>query len=108
MVERACTTEQKVTVRLNPKTLGGRAAQLDGPVRVTVQSGDGTIEQDAATPNEFTAVSADTPGVTDYLVEGDADLGAGVEPISDVFRLVVEGAKAANLGMVADEPVNKA
>jgi len=106
-LEIACTNEEKVPVTASPKTAGGRPAQIDGALRVTVQSGDGTVEQDPAKPLEFFAVSGDIPGTTEYLVEADADLGAGVETIQDTVTLVVNGAKAANFGISAGTPVTK-
>lgn len=80
---------------------GGRPAVLDGALTVTRQSGDGTILQDPALPLQFKAVSGDLLADTVFLVEGDADLGAGVEPISDTVTLTVTGAKARNLGLQA-------
>jgi hypothetical protein len=41
------------------------------------------------------------------LVEADADLGAGIETISDTIKLVVAGAKASSLGLVAGAAVPK-
>ena len=97
----ACTNEQKVTVISTPRTAGGRPAAVEGALRVTVQSGDGTVEQSPATPLQFKAVSGDLPGDTVYLVEADADLGAGVTLISDVVTLTVTSATAANIGLAA-------
>lgn len=101
MLQIACTNDQKVTVVATPKTDGGRPAAIDGALRVTVQSGDGTFEQDPATPLQFKAVSGDAPGVTSYLVEADADLGAGVVLIQDIVELTVTGAQASNFGLAA-------
>lgn len=103
----ACTTEEKVPVTASPKTAAGNPAQVDGALKVTVQSGEGTVEQDPAKPLEFFAVSSDTPGTTEYLIEADADLGAGVEAISDTLTLVVSGAKAANFGVSTGAAVPK-
>lgn len=103
----ACTNEEKVPVTASPLTASGRPAKFDGALRVTVQSGDGTVEQDPATPNSFNAVSGDAPGETNYLVEADVDLGDGVTLIQDTVSLVVSGAQAANFGLVAGTPVPK-
>jgi hypothetical protein len=97
----ACNTDQKVKVTAQPTTSGGHPARFDGALRVTVQSGDGTAAQDPAEPNSFFAVSGDGPGDTVYLVEGDADLGAGTTLIQDTVTLTVEGANAASFGLVA-------
>lgn len=99
--ETSITNEQKIPFTANPTTATGRPASLDGPLRASVLSGDGTIEQDPATPNTVKLVSGDNPGDTTYLIEGDADLGAGIELIQDTVTLHVVGARAANIGLVA-------
>lgn len=107
MLNIACTTDQKVPVTASPLTASGKAAQIDGALTVTVQSGAGSVEQDAATPLSFNAISGDVPGDTVYLVEGDADLGAGVVTIQDIVTLTVSGANAASFGLVGGVPVAK-
>lgn len=100
------TNEQKIQVTLNPVTLTGRAATLDGPAEWTVIEGNSTVELVADGKSAF-LVSSDTPGDTQFLVKGDADLGEGKEEISDTIRLSVAGARAANLGLVAKAAVPK-
>jgi hypothetical protein len=97
----ASTNEQQVPVTASPVTATGRPASVDGPLRVTVVSGAGTVLQDPATPLVFRAVSGDVPGTTEYLVEADADLGAGVVTIQDTVTYEVSGAQAASFGLVA-------
>lgn len=104
----ACTNEQQVPVTATPRTASGRPAQVDGPLRVTVQSGDGTVLQDPATPLVFRAVSGDAPGVTEYLVEADADLGAGTTLIQDTVTLTVTSETATNFGLAGGTPEPKA
>lgn len=106
-LEIACSNEEKVPVTATPRSASGKPAQLDGPLIVTVQSGTGTVEQDAAKPNEFFAVSGDEPGDTVFLVEGDADLGEGVSHIQDLVTLTVTNALAENFGLSAGTPVPK-
>lgn len=106
-LEVACTTDEKIVITAAPVTAGGHAAQVDGPLKVTVVSGDGTVAQDPATPLVFEVISGDAPGTTEFLVEADADLGEGVETIQDTVTLVVEGAKAAQFGLTAAAPVPK-
>lgn len=105
MIEIGCTNEEKVPVSISPVTLAGNPVALDGAIQVTVQSGDGSVEMVDST--SFFVVSGLNPGDTAFLVSGDADLGAGVETISDVILLHVAGAKASNLGMVAGPAVLK-
>ena len=104
MLQIASTNEQKVPVTATPLTAKGKAALVDGPLRVTVQSGDGTFEQDAATPLMFKAVSGDNPGTTVYLVEADVDLGAGQVLIQDTVEYTVSGAQASSFGLTSGAP----
>lgn len=106
MLELSITNEQKIPVTLTPKTATGRAATVDGPPTWTVITGKSTINV-AADGLSAELVSADDPGDTEILVKADADLGAGVVEISDVIRLSVVGALAANLGLSAGQPVAK-
>lgn len=101
------TNEQKVTITANPVTATGKPAKLDGPLTVSVVSGDSTVTQDPSTPLAFTLVSSDNPGDTTFLVDGDADLGSGVEDVQDTVTLHVLGANAQNLGLVPGTPETK-
>jgi len=106
MLELTITNEQKVQVTLFPVTEGGDPAKLDGAPAWSVVSGDSTVEPAEDGMSAF-LVSADDPGDTDFMVEADADLGAGVQTISDIVRLHVAGAQAKNLGLSAGTPVLK-
>lgn len=106
VLEITITNEQKVKVTLTPKTGGGKPAQLDGTPSWTVSSGDSTLEA-SADGLSATLVSSDTPGETIFVVEADADLGEGVENITDAIKLTVQGARAASLGLSAGTPENK-
>lgn len=102
MLDVYVTNEEKILVSVSPKTHAGQAALLDGPVTVSAQSGDGTVTM--VDDNSFYLNSGALPGDTAFLVSGDADLGAGVENISEVIILHVSGAKAANLGIAVGPP----
>lgn len=106
MLELNCTNEEQVKVTVRPVTTGGHTIALDGTIMVDVQAGEGTVTVDPDGVS-FWCVSGDDPGDTTYLVTGDADLGAGIETISDIVILHVAGAKAAALGLTADAPVLK-
>jgi len=97
------TNEQEVDVTITPKTDTGKPAKLDGSPSVTVVSGNSTVKQseDGLT---LTLRSADDPGDTEFLVKADADLGEGIEEISEIIKLSVIGATAKNLGLVAGAP----
>lgn len=106
MLEIKITNEQKVKVTLAPVTSAGKPAQLDGTPTWEKSSGDSTMEV-AADGLSASLISSDTPGESMFVVSADADLGAGVENITDSIKLTVEGAKAINLGLVAGAPENK-
>lgn len=107
-LEANCTNEEKVNVSLHPVTSTGRPAQVDAnnPPTYVVQSGDGTTAPAADGLSCF-VLSGDNPGDTVVLISADADLGDGVETITDLFTLHVAGARAANVGLQADAPVPK-
>jgi hypothetical protein len=100
------TNEQKIQVTLNPVTATGRPAKVDGAPQWSVITGGATLDVAADGLSAF-LVSADDPGDTEFLVKADANLGDGVEEISDTIRLSVAGANAANLGLVAGTAVPK-
>lgn len=100
MLELTLTNEQQVRVTLAPKTATGRPAQLDGKPTWDVVSGASTVVVDEDGRGAL-LVSADDPGDTQFLVKADADLGEGVEEISDIIKLTVQGARAASLGLSA-------
>lgn len=107
-VEVSITNEQKIRATLAPKTLGGKPTSVDSnnPPKWSVVSGDSTVTPDIDGLGA-TLFSSDTPGDTVVLVEADADLGDGVETISDTIKLTVIGARAANLGLTLGAPENK-
>jgi len=101
------TNEQEVPVSLKPVTATGRAAKLDGAPTWDIISGNSTITV-AADGLSAVIRSSDDPGDTELLVKADADLGSGVEEISDTVRVHVLGARASNLGLSAGTPGPKA
>jgi hypothetical protein len=105
-VEVSLTVEEKVTATLKPVTKTGKPAKLDGVPVWSVVSGDATVVP-AADGLSADLVSSDTPGDTVFLVDGDADLGAGVVDIQDTITLHSLGANAANLGITVSDPVPK-
>lgn len=108
MIEVTCTNEEKVPITAAPVTTSGAPANVDGALRVTVQSGDGTVEQDPNNPLSFFAVSGNNAGVTVFLVQADADLDEGEEAlIQDTVELTVTSAAAASFGLTAGAPVAK-
>lgn len=105
-LELKITNEQKIKVTLTPKTDTGKPAKLDGVPAWEVVSGNSTVVV-AADGLSADLVSADDPGDTQFLVKADADIGEGVEEISDIISLGVVGATAKNLGLSAGQPEPK-
>jgi hypothetical protein len=105
-VEVSITNEQKVNVTLTPVTDTGKPAKLDGAPAWTVVSGNSqvVVADDGLSAD---LVSSDDPGDTEIVIKADADLGEGVEEISDMIRLHVLGATAKNLGIKVGTPVPK-
>jgi hypothetical protein len=101
MLSITCNNEQKVTVNATPTTTSGKPANIEGALQITIVSGDGTFEQDPASPLSFKAVSGDSLTDTVYDVAADADLGPGVVTIHDTVTLTVTSAVAANFGLTA-------
>ena len=97
------TTEQQVRVKLAPKTDSGKPATLDGSPSWTTISGNSQVVVDEDGLGAL-LVSGDVPGDTEIIVAADADLGSGVEELSDIIKLSVVGATAKNLGLTASAP----
>lgn len=106
MTEVSITNEQQVNVVLKPVTATGKPAKLDGAPTWTVISGNSTVKV-ADDGLSADLISSDDPGDTEFMVKADADLGEGVEEISDIIRLTVVGARAANLGISVGSPTPK-
>lgn|SRR5262245_4545267 len=102
-----CTNEQKIKVTARPTTAAGNPAPIEGMLLASVVSGTGSSAPVVGDPLSVWLISPDSPGDTSYVIEADADLGAGVVLIQDTAVLHVTGALAANLGMVASEPEPK-
>lgn len=95
MLNIATNNKEKITVTAAPN------GPIDGALRITVQDGDATFEQDPATPLAFKAVSGAVAGQSHYLVEGDVRAGAEVVLISEVVEYTVSQAEATAFGLSA-------
>jgi len=98
------TSEYKLPVGAkHPMTPLGRPATLDGPVTFTVLEGTCTIEP----IDDVTAYLVPGDDFLDsvVLMEADADLGDGVETISETVILHVDHPMASSMGVEAGEPV---
>ena len=106
MLELSISNEQKILVTVGPTTDTGKPAKIDGVPTWTVQSGESVVSVAEDGMSAY-LISSDTPGDSVFLVEADADLGEGIETISDIITLHVTGAGAKNLGLVAGTPEAK-
>jgi len=106
MLTTKLTTEQKVKVTLTPTTATGLPAKLDGKPQWKVVTGEGDVEVEEDGMSAF-LVSSDLPGVTEFLVVADADIGSGTEEIAAAIVVETVGAHAKNLGLTLGEPVAK-
>lgn len=105
-MNRTISNEEQIAVRLAPVTAGGQPASLDGPATFEVTSGDATVVPDADGLG-FLAVSGAAGVQSVITVTADADLGSGVQTLTDTFVLDVVAASASGLGMTAGQPTLK-
>ncbi len=96
------TNEQKVHIKLAPKTAAGGPANIDGKATFEVIEGDANVTADDDGLGAY-LISGSNAGVSKIKVTADADLGEGVVPISEDISLNVIFPMATSLGMeVAD------
>lgn len=105
MLDITSTIEEKVHIKLAPKTATGKPATVDG-IPVWKVDAPATVEVDADGLGAF-LISGDTVGSSAWSVEADADLGEGVRTISEGGTYTYTDAQAAALGVTAETPVLK-
>lgn len=93
------TTTQFGTVTLDPKTPSGKKARVDGAPTWAVQSGTATVEP--AADGMSAKIYNREAGESIIGVSADADLGQGVETISDTITWRSTSEKASSLGLPA-------
>lgn len=104
MITTTITNEQEIDGLCNPLTAAGHPAQIDGPVRWEVVDGNstlGTISDDGKTA---VLRSEDGAGTTHFKATADADLGPGMQEISEIYEVIVTPAGAATVGGSFGEP----
>lgn len=95
------TNEQKITVTLNPTTLAGNPATLDGaPVWEALGDGDATIEV-APDGLSATLISGEANINSTFRVTADGVPGEEVGVLTEDITLAVVPASASSLGLVA-------
>lgn len=94
------TNEQKGTLRISPKTAGGRPASVDGAPVWALADGPVTIEvaADGLSAVFTTPDSAEGATIQALTVTADADLGDGVRAITLNEEIVFGPAPAETLG----------
>lgn len=100
------TTEEKVHIHIAPKTSSGKPAAIEAGSAVWTLDGTGSIVPDADGLGAY-VISADAPGVSNWSVSADADLGSGVATITDGGVYTYNDPLAAALGATADAPEAK-
>ena len=106
MIEVKITNEQKVLATLAPKSAAGKPAKVDGVPTWDVTEGDATIEV-AADGLSAWLISGEAAAESKVVVSADADLGQGVETITQEISLVVSLSKSTDLGLTLGAPVAK-
>src|SRR5262249_8094582 len=103
--EATISTEQKVLVTVQPMTAAGNPAPVDGAAAFSVTSGTCTIQNvDALSAY---VVSGSAPGDSQVSMSVDADLGAGVVPVTDTLTVHVTSATAESLTVTVGAPILK-
>lgn len=101
------TTDEKVLVRLEPKTAGGQPAKVDGKPEWSV---DGTTDVTVEPSEDGLSayfVSGSTPGAFTWRVKADADTGEGVRHIEEFGTYTIVDAQAEALNATANTPEPK-
>jgi len=101
------TTQQQVLLSAIPKTLEGCPGALAGPVVYTLNTGNCTLVP-VGDDRSVLIVSGDHAGYSVMLVSAEADLGKGVETITDIVVVHVIDAHTAVLGLTVGTPELKA
>lgn len=106
MIEIKLSTEEKVKATISPMTPGSKPAPVDGEASWTVTAGDATVE---VLEGGFSAflVSGDTASESKIMVSVDADMGEGVQTVSQEVSLVCSLPSATTLGFSTEAPVLK-
>lgn len=97
-------TDQKVKISLAPTTADGTAAEVQNATATA--TGDVAITPVDGETNAWWA-AAGAEGVSTVEITGDADLGEGVNNITDTVELTVVAAEANNLGITVGTPEAK-
>lgn len=102
----AVAGKEQVRIQVSPVDPDGKPADIEAGSLTPVSAGPGTavVDTNPAKPNSILCISDDV-GQQTVTVTGDADLGAGVEDLTDSGIIDWVHPKATSLGMtVTTEP----
>jgi len=109
-IETTIDNTEKIKATLNPGTSSTppKPAKVQpGSTKWEVVSGNATVEP-IDDLNAYLKSTDEVDGIpTVFKVTADADVGEGVEEISDLLTLNVANAKATNLGVAFGQPEPK-
>jgi hypothetical protein len=102
------TDIQEVTLSVAPVSAAGNPAPVEGPPVWSVS--DPTVGAVTVAADGLSAkfVTTGKLGLCQVNVSADADLGPGVKTITGVLEVEVVASEAANLGVTAGTPADKA
>lgn len=107
MITRQINFEQEIDGLCDPRTGGGNPAPVDGPVRWEVLDGNSTLGAISEDGKVAVLRSEDGLGTSHFKATADANMGAGVQEISEIYELVVVAPDAATVGGSFGEPRQK-
>jgi hypothetical protein len=103
---RTISQDQKLRIRLNPKTDKGKPSRVDGTP--TWESSDEAVVTAEPQDNGLSCiVVAQGPGTARVTVTADVDLGPGVQTLTDTVEITVSEPFATDLGVAIEEPTLK-
>jgi hypothetical protein len=99
--------DQDVLLTISPKDKKGKPSLLDG-VPVWAGSDDTVLTVVASADGLSATVSGVAPGAGRVVVTGDADLGAGVVPITGTLDFTITAGATATVDITAGTPTPQA
>ena len=105
MITKTITNEQEIDGLCNPLTAAGHPAPIDGPVRWEVVDGNSTLGVSTDPDKKVQPLrSEDGVGTSHFKATVDADLGPGIQELSEIYELIVIAPNAATVGGTFGEP----
>jgi hypothetical protein len=102
------TDIQQVELQVAPKSAAGNPAPIDGaPSWSSSDDTVLTVTPDAADPTKALAVTTGKLGNARVQAQADADLGAGVVPVTAVLDIEVHASAAVTLDIAAGTPTDR-